>query len=321
MGFAISGALLAYLLWSVNLAELGALLRGTGWTWIALATVLSPLSLWARARRWWYLFPPDVDPPGLVPATMIGFMVNNVLPLRAGEVVRVWVVARRLGHGFWTTLATLVVERVLDSLAIVLMLAGLLLLVDVPPFFEWAALLLLAADLAAVALLGLLAAAPGRVAGWLGTVVRRWPQLERRFAAGLETFVRGLGGIRRPAHAVPLLVWTVVLWSLQAWGAWMVLRALHLDLPWIAGWTVLAFVGLGVAVPSAPGYVGVFHFAAAKAVEIFGVGAPAVVGYALLLHATSIVPVTLVGWAYLLRERVSLSSVLERRPAALPGTD
>jgi len=81
---------------------------------------------------------------------MIGYMANNVLPLRAGEVVRVYVVARRWkvpnqsaaarAHPFWTTLATLVVERVLDSLVVVLILAVLVLVIPVPRFLEVAAL-------------------------------------------------------------------------------------------------------------------------------------------------------------------------------------
>src|SRR2546430_8928388 len=102
--------------------------RGAG-----VPPALTPLGLWARARRWRYLFPPRSDPPGLLPAVMIGYMANNLLPLRAGEVVRVYVVARRwsaagadgTGRVFWTALATLIVERVLDSFAVVLMLGAL----------------------------------------------------------------------------------------------------------------------------------------------------------------------------------------------------
>ena len=59
-----------------------------------VAIVMAPLQLWVRGRRWWYLFPPGSNPQGITPAMMIGYMANNVLPLRAGEVVRVYVVAR-----------------------------------------------------------------------------------------------------------------------------------------------------------------------------------------------------------------------------------
>ena len=271
-----------------------------------MSVLLAPLGLWARARRWRYLFPRRSNPPGLIPATMIGYMANNILPLRAGEVVRVYVVARRWGHGFWTTLATLVVERVLDSFAIVLILALLIPFIAVPGIFQWAAAGLLAVDLVGIAVLVALAVAPAACGRAAERLTRPWPRLEARALGILSTFVRGLDGIRTPGHILPLLVWTVVVWTIPALAGWTALKALGLHLPFLAGWTVLAFVGLGVSIPSAPGYVGVFHAAAALAVGIFGVSQPAAVGFALLFHAAQYIPVTLVGWLYLLREHLSL---------------
>src|SRR5207244_13619483 len=118
----------------------------------------------------------------------IGYMANNVLPLRAGEVVRVYLVARRwsagLGaarsHPFWTTLATLIVERVLDSLSVVLILAVLVLVVPVPRFLEVAALVVLAIDLASVTMLIAIVAAPQLCARFVTRLLARWPGLHRR---------------------------------------------------------------------------------------------------------------------------------------------
>lgn len=320
VGVAISLALLALLLASVDLGELWEQLRRTRWSWTLLGATLGPIGLWIRARRWWYLFPPGSDPPGLVPAVMIGYMVNNVLPLRAGEVVRVYVVARRWRRGFWTTLATLIVERVLDSLAILLVLAVLVLLVPVPAVFQWTAVTLLAIDLAAIAALGLLTAVPGPCHRLLGRLTRRWPHLERRAAGVFETFSRGLDGIRTRRHLLPLLLWTVIVWVVPALAAWTMLRAVDLDLPWTAAWTVLAFAGISISIPSAPGYVGVFHYAVVLALGIFDVPRPASLSYAIVLHASQIVPVTLVGWIFMLREHVTLGEASRARPAEPTST-
>jgi hypothetical protein len=245
---------------------------------------------------------------------MIGYMDNNVLPLRAGEFVRVYVVARRWGHGFWTTLATLIVERVLDSFVIVLAIVVLLLRTPVPRTLEVGAVVLLLIDLVAVAVLGALAVAPAAARRVGERMTRRWPGVQHRADHIITTFARGLEGIRTGAHLVPLLLWTVIVWCAPAAAAWTMFRALHLELPWIAGWAVLAFVGLGIAIPSAPGYVGVFHAAATLALTMFGVPTTAAFGYALLFHATQLVPVTLVGWIFLLREQVSLADVTRGRP-------
>ena len=316
VGVAISVGLLGYLVWSVDVRELGAQLARTRWEWVVVASALGPVTVWARGRRWWYLFPPHSEPPGLVPATMIGYMVNNILPLRAGELVRVYVVARRWGHGFWTALATLIVERVLDSLVIVLVMVLLVLRIAVPRPLEIGAAMLLAADLIAVSVLCFLAIAPERTRGLIERLTRPWPTFEHRVVGILETFVRGLEGVRTRAHLLPLAAWTVVIWILPAFITWTMFRALDVEVPWIAAWVVLAFVGLGVAIPSAPGYIGVFHAAATIALTIFGVPATVAFGYALLFHATQILPITLVGWIFLLREHVSLTEATHARPVS-----
>src|SRR4029453_4039528 len=156
LGVAISVVLLVYLFRGVDLAELGRHLREARWGWVAVATAIAPLQIWVRGRRGWYLFPPGSNPPPLTPAMMIGYMANNVLPLRAGEVVRIYVVARR-----WAAAgATVVGERVLERLVVVLILAILVLMVPVPQFLEMAALIVLAIDLVGIAVLIALPAAP-----------------------------------------------------------------------------------------------------------------------------------------------------------------
>jgi glycosyltransferase 2 family protein len=76
-------------------------------------------------------------------------------------------------------------------------------------------------------------------------------------------------------------------------------------------------VGLGISLPSAPGYVGVFHLAARLALEVFGVPRESATAYAILFHATQILPITVVGWIFLLREHMSLADA-RRAPVAAP---
>src|SRR2546430_10125506 len=113
--------------------------RGAG-----VPPALTPLGLWARPRRWRYLFPPRSDPPGLLPAVMIGYMANNLLPLRACEVVRVYVVARRWsaagaagpGRDFWPPLALLTVARALGNFPLGLLHGPLVLAGPAPAFLH-----------------------------------------------------------------------------------------------------------------------------------------------------------------------------------------
>jgi glycosyltransferase 2 family protein len=328
IGIVISAALFVYLLRSVDLKELGRLLAVTRWEWVLPAVAVGPLGVWARAIRWRYLFPPGTKPPGLVAANMIGYMANNVLPLRAGEFVRVYVSARRLAarpegslaSSVWLSGATLVVERALDSLTLVLILAVLVFFIPVPPAFQWAAAVILTID-AIVAAVGVaLTVAPERARGLILRASRPWPAMQAPVARLLDVVLRGLEGVRAPAHLWPLAAWTMLVWTLSAVGAWALFRAVHLDLPLLAGWTVLTFVGFGVSIPSAPGYVGVWHAATVLALSTFGVGQSTAFGYALLYHASQFVPLTLIGWLFLVREHVTLGEVTRVTAAERPAT-
>jgi glycosyltransferase 2 family protein len=321
IGIGISVALFVYLLRSVDLAELGRQLGRTRWEWVVLGVAVGPLGLWARGIRWRYLFPRGAKPPGLVAANMIGYMANNVLPLRAGELVRIYVAARRmrgpargsLGSSLWLAGATVIVERVLDSLTLVLLLVGLVFLIPVPRAFEYAAAVVLAVDALALGALVSLVLAPQRSRRLVSRLCRRRPALAARVTGVLDTFLRGLEGVRTPAHLGPLAAWTVLVWLLPALGAWALLRAVHLELPLLAGWAVLTFVGFGISIPSAPGYIGVWHAAAVLALSMFGVAQAPAVGYALLYHASQFVPITLIGWLFLVREHISLGEATRVR--------
>ena len=329
MGVAVSVALIVWLLRSVDLPELGRQLAATSWWWVLPAVAVGPLGLWARALRWRYLFPPRSEPAGLVPANMIGYMANNILPLRAGELVRVYVAARHLraerglavSESLWLAGATIVVERLLDSLTLVLIMAVLIFVIPVPPALEYAAAVILALDVVAAAAFVALTVAPGPSQRVLARLTRRWPRLARRAERGLDMVLLGLAGVRTRAHLLPLAAWTVFVWVIGALGAWALLRAVHLDLTLTAGWTVLAFVGFGISIPSAPGYVGVWHAAAVLALGIFGVGQAVALGYAVLYHASQFVPITLIGWIFLVREHVSLGEATRAPAPSLAGPD
>lgn len=316
IGVGVSGGLLMYLLSTVDLARVGTHLSRTSWSYLALSIGLAILAVWVRAWRWRYLFPPGAHPSHLFSAVMIGYMANNVLPLRAGEFVRGYVVAKRGHQRFWTAIATLAVERVLDALAVVIILAGLVLAIPVPSELKWGALVFLSLDLAAMGALALAALAPGACRRMLGRLVGRWPAIEAKSLRIFETFILGLQGIRTGSHLAPILAGSVALWLVYLLTTWSALIAARLTLSMTAAWAVIAFVGLGVSLPSAPGFVGVFQAATVLALALFGVPREEALSFSFLLHASQFFPITLIGWAFLIAEGISLSqaTTVEDRP-------
>jgi len=305
-GVAVSGALLVYLFWSVDPREVLARLATTNWTFLAVSVVLNIVSIWVRAWRWHYLFPPGSHPSHLFNAVMIGYMGNNLLPLRAGEVVRVYI-ASRYGPRFWTTVATLVVERVLDGLAVGVMLAGLFLTLPIPRELRWPAIVFLAVDLVGMVALAVIAIAPGGCAALIRALFHRWAWIERRALDILGTMSEGLRGLRARRHLFPIAISSVGIWLVLAAAVWTGLHATHLDLPLSASWAVLAFMGLGVSLPSSPGYVGVIQAATVLALALFSVPRMEAFSFSLVFHAAQYIPVTIYGLILLLVEQVSLS--------------
>ena len=315
VGVAVSAALLIYLFWNVDLHEVVARLAITNWWFLSVSMVLNLGSLWIRAWRWYYLFPPGSHPSHLFNALMIGYMGNNVLPLRAGEVLRAYVASRR-GQRFWTVIATIVVERALDGLAVGVIVAALFLTIPIPSQLRWPAAIFLIVDVVAMVALVVIALAPGWCSGVARVLFHRWSWVERRAMDVLGTMSEGLRGVRAGHHFVPIALSTVLIWLLFALSVWTGLRAAHLDLPLAASWTVLAFLGLGVSLPSSPGYVGVVQAATVLALALFSVPRTEALSFSLLIHASQFVPVTLYGIVLLLVEHVSLADATRTTEAS-----
>jgi uncharacterized protein (TIRG00374 family) len=316
LGIAISLALLIWLFWNVDLREVAARLADTRWGWLTLSVALNLASLWARAVRWRHLFPRRAHPTHLLNATVIGYMGNNLLPLRAGEALRVYVVTRR-GQRFWTAVATLVVERALDGLAVGIVLAFVFFLVPTPREVAWAAEIFVALVLGMLAVLVAITAAPLPCRILIRSLASRWPAIETRLLVIFDSMSEGLRGMRRPAQLLPTAIWSVAIWVLIVESVWTCFQAARLDLPMTAALCVIAFLGLGVSLPSSPGFIGVVQAATVLALSLFGIGKADALSFSLLLHASQFVPITAWGLLLLVVEHVSLKEAA--RVGGAPG--
>jgi uncharacterized protein (TIRG00374 family) len=135
----------------------------------------------------------------------------------------------------------------------------------------------------------------------------RWPGLERWLLDALGTMSEGLRGVRARRHLLPIAAASVGIWLVLALAVWTALHAAHLDLPLAASWAVLAFMGLGVSLPSSPGFVGVIQAATVLALALFSVPRTEALSFSLIFHAAQYFPVTLFGLVLLLVEQVSLA--------------
>lgn len=318
LGLAVSAGLLVYLFWDVDLRDVGRRILDTHWGLLAGSVALNLVALWTRSRRWLYLFPPGSGASHLLAGVVIGYTGNNLLPLRAGEALRAYVIARR-GQRLWTTVATIVVERVLDGLAVGLILLCLLLWVSIPRELRWGVAVFLAAEAVLATLVAVMAGAPALARRVVQAVLIRPPGLARRVSVILDTFNEGLRGIRTPRHVLPIVAWSTANWMLWALSVWAALHATRLPLPFVAAWTVLAFVALGVSLPSSPGFAGIIQATVVLALSLFGIPRAEALSVSLVYHAASFIPVTGWGLVLLLTEQMSLAEATRVTREPPPG--
>jgi glycosyltransferase 2 family protein len=285
---------------------------------LILAVIVTGLTYAVRAWRWQSLLAPigRTRFVNAFTATVIGFAASALLPARAGEVMRPYLLARRERLNPASAFATIVLERLLD-LATVLLLFSAFVFTAGPGVItgdpgqlarvKVGGGLAAAAALGGLALLFALAGHPERLGRAALRVERVLPaRLARLVAQLVETFAQGLAVMRDPVRLVTALALSFPMWMSIAAGIWLTSRAFHITFPYAASFLVMTILVVGVATPT-PGAIGGFHLAYQFAVTtFFAAAADRAAGAAIVLHAISFLPVTVMGIVFMMREGMTL---------------
>ena len=324
IGIVISGICLFLALRGIDWDAVYGALRTAHYIYIIPNALLVLFSMWLRAIRWRLMtnsIKQGIGLHSLFASTMIGFMVNNVLPLRLGEIARPFSLSRKEDVSRSAAFATIVVERVFDALSLFL-ISGMLvafapILIDDNPALSNVAYIAMFGHIAVLAFLVLL-----RVKTELALKITRvlTSILPDRFQVKVievvEKFVEGLGVFKDWRSLALIMFWSLIIWGVVGFSNYFIFLAFDLhapaySVPWFAPFVVLVFVSLGVMLPQAPGFVGAFQFFTIQALKIFGIPASIGLSFSLVLHIGNYLPVTLVGLYYLRREHFSLKQIEE----------
>jgi uncharacterized protein (TIRG00374 family) len=325
----------AFLAWAIHDVDLRDVLEGVRHAnalWIVASAVVATLTFPLRTLRWRVLLR-DVGggryPLGpLWDAVAIGFMANNLLPARAGELARGWVASRRLPVRFTTALASIGVERVFDGLT---MLGLMAVAIAAPSFPSHAtvrgtSLAHVAAGAAVVFGAALLVAliVVHRPAPWLalfGRLARALlpPRAALRVVSMVEGLVVGLEVLKSPSRFAAVVGWSLVLWLVNAAAFALCFRAFGLQVPPEGALLLQGLIGFGVAIPSAPGFWGIFEGATRLTLQFYGIGATSALAYAFAFHIAGFIPITLLGLDALSRAHLHLGD-LRGAAASEPAT-
>jgi uncharacterized protein (TIRG00374 family) len=296
---------------NVELSELWRSLRESNYWYLLPSFAVLALAFFIRVLRWRFMFSAETR-PGLLPTTealLLGQFLNNVLPFRAGDAARIVALRSFGGPSLVETTGTVVIERVFDVLALLL-----LLFLTVPwlPEVTWIraagtlAIVLTLAVAAAVVILRVYGERAVRV------VLAPFARLPFLSAGRVEAAVRNLtqGAITLRSFRLGALTFTltVVSWILFGLSFWLLTLGFGFGLPVLAGLLIVIATGLSHLLPSAPAAVGVFEAAAVVALAAYDVPQSQALSYALVAHALNVLPFIFAGLFVLNLRRSVLAS-------------
>lgn len=326
----VSLCFIAFFLKNIDLrsfaSEIGKADRGM----ILLGLAAYGLSFWFRGIRWRLILLPEgrFRIGELFTGIVIGFMANNVLPVRMGELVRAYDFGRTHRISKSLCFATVVVDRMLDGLTLIACLASILMFATFQPVVNRLFVLGLLTFFSLFIILFYLVA--GKVGGRETGIYRALDNLGQRYlkAEGqfvISNFIKGAEVLLQERLMLAAFGVSLLVWLSEAGMYACFIRAFHLSLPRWAPLFILSVVNLGLIVPSI-GYVGTFEFFCKSAlIQIAALAGAAIdpaqaAGYSIALHATQYLPVTLLGiWFFIRHNFDVVKSRDELRIAGLGG--
>ncbi len=281
--------------------------------WLAVVTS----SLFLRAMRWRVLLSAEQPVPVSTAfwATSAGYFGNNFLPFRAGEVVRTLMISARTGMSKSFVLTTALSERIFDAITLVGIAAIVLLTLPIKPgWFSHAA-----TPFSVIGLVGVLAIIllPRLEPLW-ASILRKLPipsLLTERLIGIMEQVLTGIRAFHDARRLFTFMLFTVVIWSCDSITAVLGMYALGLNMSLAVAFLLITGLALGSALPSTPGYVGIYQFVAVSVLVPFGFSKSDAVAYIVLFQGLQFAHTAFWGLIALAKNRgISLS-----RAAAISG--
>jgi glycosyltransferase 2 family protein len=347
VGAAITAVFLVLLLLRFDFGEMRDSLADANYAYLVPAIGVYYVSLYFRSFRWSYVLRPfaATRTNRLFPVVMVGYMANNVLPMRIGEFARSYYLSTRESIRGSTALATILIERVFDGLTLLFFLAvGMLFLpvtgltervsesVELPFGVEPTGALVTAVVIApfvgVLTMMVLAALYPETFIRWAERFARIAPEKYRAPALGLVVrFLGGFEGLHRPSRVASVFLLSVPIWLAE--GTMYYIVALGFDLQTHADsigtmivvmLVVTSISNLATSIPSSQGSVGPFEFFAALSIVTLlpGMSTGLALAYAVILHLALLLPVIATGFLHLALRSVSLSDLTRRRLTDTP---
>lgn len=319
LGVLVSLGLLVFVFYQTDPAKIWTSLQQAQYIYLIPGLALYFLGVGIRALRWRFLLRSikPISSRDLFRTVVIGYMANDILPARMGEIVRAYILGAQENVSKAATLVTIVVERIFDGLTMLLFIVVASFLLNFTDETLTASLRVVAL-LFIVAIIGLaiLAGMPTRAERLAEFWVKRLPASWRERATRLtKSLLAGLGVLRSPIDSFAVFALSILAWLLETAMYLVIAWGFALHLPFAVFLLACAFANLVTIAPSTPGYIGVFHAPVVYVLTLFGIEQSLAASYTVVLHAALVLPVTLLGLYFLGRAGLSLGQMTRANPS------
>ncbi len=323
LGILLSLTMLAVLFYQIEWDEFFIQLKKINYFYIPLLVILFILSFVFRAIRWRYLLPStsEFSIIKLFSASILGMLASCILPLRAGEFVRPWVLSRNSNISFSLAFSTVVTERVFDVLAMLTLLVITLSRIEHPP-----ALIVVGAKslaILAILILVIMILSYFKARSVINFAERFFSYIfkdKNSFVANkllniLKEFILGLKCISSFKELLIIIIWSYLMWFLFTIFYYLVLKAFGVESTLMIGNTVNVFVALAIAAPSAPGFLGTFQIGCVAALStIYGFEKEFALAYSVLAHSLQFMMSIILGLIMLNYEGLKFKQLSANNP-------
>jgi uncharacterized protein (TIRG00374 family) len=329
LGWSVGIACLAWVLHDIHVERLLHDVGRIQWAWIVAAVVLDIVSYYAQGVRWRLLLAPlgRITSLQTTQAIYVGLFTNEILPLRIGEVVRTYLVSRRLSTGFMTVVPSLLVERFFDGVWLAAGIATTALLVELPPSLTDAANILGIAVLMAAAVLTIVVFRRSAIRHLSSQSVAGKQGIGTKIMAFFDKIGAGIRQIGFSRFFWGSFAVSSLIVVSQILSFWFVMIAYGIKISLWAGAAVLLIEHLGTTIPNAPSNIGTYQFFTVLGLSLFGIDKTTASGFSMVVFIVLTLPLWLFGFFALLKSGMTLKQIrseigqLRKGERALEGND
>lgn len=307
-GVLISLLVIGWALWALNWNIIWRSLKSVHFGWVLVGVLLNLLVLLARAVRWGDLLRPQTG--GFGPrfkALVIGQVVNQISPVRVGDLLRAYLFGEATTTSKARALVTIAVEKLWDLVLLVLFALTVGWFFPMPSWLLKPARVTLVVTTVSLFILAFLLWKESQVLAWISRLGRRWlPSFHDRLIGVSGHIFGGLSSARNMGLILKVVGWSVLIWLLSGLLNYAVFLAFSLPLGLAAAFLLLVVLQIGIAIPSLPGRIGVFQAICVLVLALFGVSFDVAFSYGIILHLVVFLPPMIV--AFLLGWRLNLWS-------------